>query len=122
MGVMAQEPHASILVVDDDSVIRELLSHWLSDDGIHVETADTAAEALALTLHRPFDLVVSDVNMPRDSGLDLVSYLRKYRPALPVILMSGYKQVEVGLTKPFTRDELRHAIHQALSEGAPARG
>ena len=66
-----------ILIVDDDRRIRQLLKKYLTDNGYRVTTAETAAEARQRLEGLAFDLIVLDVMMPGESGLDLTSALRR---------------------------------------------
>jgi len=80
----------TILVVDDDLGICQSMSELLRSHGSEVAFAVCARDALALIAARTFDLVVSDVVMPDMDGYDLYMELKKTRPELPVILMTGY--------------------------------
>lgn len=79
-------PH--ILVVDDDRRIRELLKRYLSDHGFRVTTAEHAAEARARLEGMSFDLLVLDVMMPGESGLDLTRDLRT-RSTVPILMLTA---------------------------------
>jgi len=80
---------ATILVVDDESSIQQLIARILARQGTHqVITCGDASEALAVT--DPFDLLIVDFVLPHMNGRDLTAQLRTTRPGLPVILMSGY--------------------------------
>src|SRR5690606_38479896 len=79
-------PH--ILVVDDDRRIRELLKRYLSDNGFRVTVAEHAAEARARLEGLSFDLVVLDVMMPGENGLDLTRDLRK-TSAVPILMLTA---------------------------------
>src|SRR3546814_9239187 len=70
-----EQPH--ILVIDDDRRLRELLRRYLVDNGFLVTTADAAAEARAQLAALQFDLIVMDVMMPGENGLDLTRSLRR---------------------------------------------
>lgn len=82
------KPH-SILVVDDEPEIREGLVEFFRGEGFDTKEASNAADALALVLEGEIDFVLSDISMPRDSGLDLLESIRKYRPGVQVLFMSG---------------------------------
>ena len=84
-------PH--LLVVDDDDRIRNLLSRFLSENGYRVSTADNAAEARARLSGLAFDLVVLDVMMPGESGLDLARWLRAQSP-LPILMLTARAEIE----------------------------
>ncbi len=84
-------PPQQALIVDDDQVSRDLLAEILSLQGIPCLTAGSAAEALqALSLNKSIGLLVTDLRMAPDTGLDLIRKVRESdRAALPIIIMSG---------------------------------
>jgi two-component system phosphate regulon response regulator OmpR len=88
------EPH--LLVVDDDARLRELLRRYLSENGFRVTVAADAKEARANLASFAFDLIVLDVMMPGESGLDLTLALRGNRrdPRLPVLLLTAMAEPE----------------------------
>jgi CheY-like chemotaxis protein len=120
---------ASVLVVDDDLSCRVLAALLLEVGGykpVAVASVDRALEKLDAGT---FDVVLTDLNMPVRSGLDLLLELRVREPAPPVVVMTGSadtvalaRAVELGATavlpKPFAPDELRTAIAAALDPGA----
>ena len=118
---------AQLLLVDDDPLVRAVASRLLTNAGYAIELAADGDEALALITAAPgrFELVFSDLVMPRRSGLSLVRELRRSWPALPVLVATGYARhpealAEIAelsvplLRKPYVRDELLWAIHDAL--------
>ena len=78
-----------ILVIDDEDVIRGLVTEILETAGHEITSAQSAENALALLEDNEFDLVVSDVIMPGLSGIDLLEAIRARRASLPVVLMTG---------------------------------
>jgi CheY-like chemotaxis protein len=91
----------TVLVVDDDSGVRSLLFHALTHDGYNViEAADGVAALDILGGAHRVDLLLTDVQMPRLGGCELLIAARKILPELPVILISG--AVDVG-SAPFQR-------------------
>src|SRR6202040_3927105 len=126
------EPH--LLVVDDDSRLRDLLRRYLSDSGFRVTGAADAAEARAQLASFAFDLVVLDVMMPGESGLVLTRALRE-RPAprIPVLLLTAMGEpedrvngLEQGaddyLAKPFEPRELVLRIRNILQRQPASDG
>jgi two-component system phosphate regulon response regulator OmpR len=116
------EPH--LLVVDDDVRLRELLRRYLSDNGFRVTTAQDAGEARAKLAAFAFDLIVLDVMMPGESGLDLTQALRR-DGRVPVLLLTAMAEpedrvngLELGaddyLSKPFEPRELVLRIRNVL--------
>ena len=110
---------ASILVVDDDAAVREILVELLTDSGHRVREAGGGAEALRLLADAPdVDLVISDVQMPEMSGFELADQLAARHDGIKVILISGYYvSREAGwrvLRKPFRMHELEAAVQAEL--------
>jgi two-component system phosphate regulon response regulator OmpR len=116
------EPH--LLVVDDDARLRELLRRYLVDNGFRVTTASDAAEARATLAGFAFDLVVLDVMMPGESGLELTRALRRDGD-VPILLLTAMGEPEARvngleegaddyLSKPFEPRELVLRIRNVL--------
>jgi two-component system phosphate regulon response regulator OmpR len=85
------EPH--LLVVDDDAPLRELLRRYLTEQGFRVTTAGDAAEARAKLTSMAFDLLVLDVMMPGEDGLDLTRALRR-ESRIPILLLTAMAEPE----------------------------
>lgn len=79
-----------LLVVDDERDIRHLYAVELADEGYEVETAATAAEAGAALQRSTFDLMILDVHMPGESGLQFLQNLAQERRRIPVILCTAF--------------------------------
>ena len=125
-------PH--ILVVDDDSRIRDLLARYLQDNGFRVTTAIDAASARATMRSLAFDLLILDVMMPQESGLDFARALRT-ESHVPILMLTARAEpeqriegLETGvddyLAKPFEPRELLLRVSNILRRGgaAPATG
>ncbi len=103
---------ATILVVDDEEPIRRFLTAVLRQHGYRVLEADCATSALAFAENDAVDLVLTDVLMPGTSGPELGRLLRRRKPSLPVLFMSGYVNQGTDLTgenlvsKPFVVEDL----------------
>ncbi|MBN1591258.1 MAG: sigma-54-dependent Fis family transcriptional regulator, partial [Pirellulales bacterium] len=117
----------SILVVDDVPNTVEVLQRNLTAQGYTVFTAPGVAEALRVVETTPVDLVITDLKMPKASGLDLVRHIRENLRDMEVIMITGYPSVDgaveavkIGaeeyLPKPFTDDELFAAVGRALNK------
>jgi len=131
-----QEPHNTIephlLIVDDDSAIRRLLMDFLSTQGFRCEVAANAAEARIHLANQAFDLIVLDIMMPGETGIELTGNLR-LTDQTPILLLTARDQLSdklaafnVGaddyLTKPFEPLELVARIRSQLRRtGAGAR-
>lgn len=115
-----------IMVVDDEDLVRDLLSRYLDKLGYEVLLAEDGSRALGLYQESPVDLVLSDVRMPRLDGLQLLVALKGVNPRLPVVLISGHGEVETVvqalkagadnfLAKPLRMDILARVMEQSLS-------
>ena len=115
-------PH--ILVVDDDGRLRELLRKYLTENGFLVVTASNAADARGKLKHLAFDLIVLDLMMPGETGLDFAKSLRQ-TSTMPILMLTAMgepgdriKGLEKGaddyLAKPFEPRELLLRIHSIL--------
>lgn len=114
-----------VLVVDNEKSMRDFLSIVLRKEGYFVETAEDGDPALKLLEKDIFDLVLTDMKMPRMSGLDLLKALKDLSPETIVIMMTAYASAETAveamkegaydyLTKPFQIDEVKLIIKNAL--------
>lgn len=123
----AEPPH--ILVVDDDRRLRDLLRKYLADNGFRVTTAENAAAARARLAGFAFDMIVLDVMMPGESGLELTESLRR-DSGVPILLLTAMGDaddriagLESGaddyLPKPFEPRELLLRIGGILRRAAP---
>lgn len=108
----------SILLVDDDPLVRETMGWLLTDAGHEVHEAADGVDALAhLVSAGPVDLLITDINMPRMDGLALAREAKARWPELPVLLVSGRPQppgTEPYLAKPFPWNTLIAAVSRAI--------
>lgn len=118
-----------ILVVEDDMITRRNLSALLSDEGYDVDQAGDGVQALEILARRPFDLVLSDIVMPRMDGLKLLQRLQFIAPQIPVMIMTSYvsnsrSSLPPGasefILKPFVLDDLLFKVQRALDKTAQA--
>jgi two-component system, OmpR family, response regulator MprA len=114
-----------ILIVEDDTITRRNLSVLLSDEGYDVDQAGDGVQALEILAGRPFDLVLSDIVMPRMDGLKLLQQLQFMAPQMPVMIMTSYvsdslSSVPAGaaefIRKPFVLDDLLFKVQRALDK------
>jgi two-component system cell cycle sensor histidine kinase/response regulator CckA len=131
-GVVESAPPSGdedLLIVEDDSGVRELVGTVLERKGYHVTRVETPSQALAVAQSpRRIDLAIVDVILPEQRGDALAAELRRVRPGLRVLFMSGHTEREIGdvatgslgmfLQKPFTPHELLVRVRQAL-DNAP---
>lgn len=114
-----------VLVVDDSPETLELVERHLASAGYRIVTSPGVEEALRILHDTPVDLVITDMKMPRVSGLDLIRHIRENFRDLEVIMITGYATIEGAvaavklgaeeyLAKPFTREELLAAVSRAM--------
>jgi PAS domain S-box-containing protein len=120
-----REPHLVVLLVDDDPLVLGNTAALLEDLGHFVVGAPSADEALeALEIHPDIDVVITDQAMPRMTGDELAREVRRRRPGLPVILITGYAEGDTDpgpwqqLKKPFTQELLRDSLRKATAQRA----
>jgi two-component system cell cycle sensor histidine kinase/response regulator CckA len=111
----------TVLVVDDEDLVREVVARMIEDLGYIAVTARDGATALALIESRPIDAVLLDLTMPTMSGAEVIAQLRARRPGLPVVLCSGFDRDGKGpvkadayLPKPFRIDALERTLAKVL--------
>jgi two-component system NtrC family response regulator len=115
----------TILVVDDESNYLTVMEALLGEAGYEVSTAPSAVEALRIAGASDLDLVLTDMKMPKMSGIELLDELHRLYPDLPVIIMTAFGTVEKAVTamkkgafdyilKPFKNDEILVTIAKAL--------
>jgi DNA-binding NtrC family response regulator len=131
-GKLPASTHAAdaaprLLLVDDDALIVNSLSEFLKLEGYLVDTAPDGANAIELLATHRYNLVITDVNMPRTNGLELLRSIKNYHPEVVVLVITGYGTIENAveavkmgafeyLTKPIIDDEIRVTIQKALKQ------
>lgn len=124
---MTASSNARILVIDDERGIRTLCADVLGRAGYSVEVAATAAEGLAAAVQGRFALVLCDINLPDETGLQVLPHLLAVAPAPAVVLITAFPSIDTAvrgmklgardyLAKPFGPDELRMVVARALAE------
>lgn len=120
---------SSILVVDDDAQVLDVMSEMLRLEGHSVTVAENGRRAVERIQIDSFDLVITDLIMPEKEGLETIADIRKYCGDLPIIAISGGGRVgpadyletarfigaNVALAKPFGRQELIRAVSDLLA-------
>jgi len=118
---------ARILIVEDESSVRALLARAFTQDGHEVESAPDGAAALdRLSERAPFDLLLSDIQMPVMDGIALALAAKRDHPELTIMLMTGYTDqreraqslkalIHDIVQKPFTVAEIREAVQSVLA-------
>ena len=114
-----------ILVVDDESTICDSVKKILSRKGFAVENSLSADEALEKMKTNKYDILITDLMMPKTSGIELIELVKKHYPEIDVLVITGYASIESAvqatklgaldyIQKPFTPDELNDRIQKAV--------
>jgi DNA-binding NtrC family response regulator len=123
----AQVP--KVLVVDDEPVVVNSIRKTLARRAFKVAEAFSGREALSRVTSESFDLVLLDMKLPDANGLELVSDLKKRKPGLRVVIVTGYASIDTAveairrgandyMAKPFTPDELYSTANRVLNRSA----
>jgi signal transduction histidine kinase/DNA-binding response OmpR family regulator len=115
----------NVLIVDDEPSIRITIKAFLEVDGHSVETAADAASAMAVFEHRPLDVILTDIILPKASGVDLLRRIRERSADVQVIMMTGEPTLDTAseslrlgavdyLQKPVGKNEILKAVRNAL--------
>ena len=113
------------LIVDDEPDIRELLEITLIRMGIDTQSAETVGQAHAFLAEQPFNLVLTDMNLPDGNGIELVGHIQEHYPHTPVAMITAYGSVETAInalkagafdfiSKPVDLSQLRDIVSSAL--------
>ena len=124
---------ASILIAEDEEPLRAFVSRGLQLDGHMIDAAQDGAAALdmLMTAGAHYDLLLTDIRMPMMDGIELALAASRERPAMPILLMTGFADqrerarnlealIRDVLAKPFTLAELRAAVRATLEQPAVA--
>ena len=115
----------NILIVDDDNIFRENLRELLLHEGFSTTSVSSGIEAVDLISSCHFNLVITDLKMPKMNGIEVIEAIRKAHPDLPVILMTAYggpnerrealeHNASHFITKPFEIDDMVSIINTSL--------
>jgi DNA-binding NtrC family response regulator len=115
----------NILIVDDERCIRITAKAFLEEEGYFVEVAEDAEAALAVLRSRAIDLVLTDIVLPRVTGVDLLRQIREMSPYVQVVMMTGVPTLETAaealrlgavdyLQKPIGKNDILKAVQNAL--------
>ncbi|MGD8514023.1 MAG: response regulator [Granulosicoccaceae bacterium] len=94
--------HKTLLIVEDERLVREILGAVLDDEGYLTLLAENGQQAMDMLHTHVIDLVLSDISMPKIGGIELDDYCRQYFPSMPFMLMSGSNR-----TPPYSSEEKR---------------
>jgi len=121
----SERPH--VLVVDDEETIRDMLAEFLEMEGYRVETAANGMVALDLLTRDHFDLVLTDLKMPRMGGISLLEGMRRHAPSTLAVIMTGFGTVETAIDamkrdaydyvlKPFKLDDVLRVVARGIEK------
>jgi putative two-component system response regulator len=124
-GLTSTDIGGKILVVDDDAEVRESVSSLISAHGFSVISCENAEDALAQLQESRIFAVLTDINMPDISGIELLDRIRQAYPQVPVILMTAYAELDIAIeaiktgafdfvTKPYKTSHLIRVIKKAI--------
>ncbi|HET6278695.1 MAG TPA: response regulator, partial [Candidatus Polarisedimenticolia bacterium] len=116
-----------LLIVDDEQGMRDFLSIMLKKEGYSVSLADSAERASGFVERGDLDLIISDISMPGQSGLEVLRQAKEANPDTPVIMITAYASTESAvealklgaydyIIKPFDVDELKIVVRNALEK------
>lgn len=123
---MTDRLNGRLLIVDDDPAVLQGLSEILEGEGFQIRTCPDAFSALEFVEYEKFDVVLTDIRMPAVSGLELLEHVQRLDPDMPVIMMTGYADIEMAieavrhhafdlLQKPFDPELLVSILARALN-------
>ena len=121
------EDNPRVLIVDDDEIIRVILSKLIKKEGFEVLVADRGERALEMIRSRTADLLITDIMMPGMDGMELFRKAKELDRELPVVLITGHadvqgavKAIKAGahdyIVKPFDNNDVLRVVHRALTE------
>src|SRR5262249_53649127 len=96
-GATPEDGPYPVLIVDDEAVILTVLSSLLGEEGYEVHTAFSAEDALEQIGQRRFDMLITDKNLPGQSGLDLIRKVRNAHPDIETVMITGYGSLESAI-------------------------
>ena len=117
------------LVIDDEQVVLDSVSKILKDENYEVDVSLSGREGLNQAIQKEYDIVLTDIRMPDIGGMRVLRDVKRARPSLPVVMITGYASVRSSvqamklgaadyIEKPFTPDQLIKAVASALDIAA----
>jgi DNA-binding NtrC family response regulator len=117
----------SILIVDDENIVRDSLTKWFREDGFAVGTADSGSAALQQLQKQSWDIILLDIKMPGMDGIEVQQRIKEVDPAATIIFITAYASVDTAVqalkqgafdyvTKPIDPDHLSHLVANALKQ------
>jgi two-component system response regulator PilR (NtrC family) len=128
MGEEKKKKAAKILIVDDETSMRNLFTIMLTKEGYDVDAAEDGVAAMSLVEKKIYDLVITDIMMPKMKGTELLKMVKEVHPETVVIMITAYASTESAveamkegaydyITKPFNVEEIKVIIGKALERG-----
>jgi DNA-binding NtrC family response regulator len=122
---------SKVLVIDDEQVMLNSVKRILDQAGFDVEMTLSGRQGLEWALHKTYDLVITDIRMPDIGGMIVLRDIKRAKPELPVMLITGYSNVQSAVQakklgaadyveKPFTPDQLLRIVKAAIAHAANA--
>jgi DNA-binding NtrC family response regulator len=112
------------LVIDDEQVVLDSVSKILDDENYEVDVTLSGREGIDRAIKKTYDIVLTDIRMPDIGGMRVLRDVKRAKPSLPVVMITGYASIESSvqaadyLEKPFTPDQLLKAVASALDIAA----
>ena len=117
----------SILIVDDEAIVRESIRDWLQEEGYQVEVAENGEEALPIVERRDFNVIIVDLRLPGMNGLEVLKLVKAKRPSIKSIIITAYptdlsreQAQQLGpldyLVKPIFPADLEKLIQDAVAD------
>lgn len=118
--------NSKVLVIDDERIVIDSITKILKEEHIDVDATLSGRQGIDMALQKPYDLVLTDLRMPDIGGMRVLRDIKRAKPALPVVMITGYASVpsavqaiKLGaaeiLEKPFSPDGLVAVVRKALS-------
>jgi len=116
-----------VLVIDDEQIVLDSVKKILASENYEIDLAQSSRQGLEWAMGRDYDIVLSDIRMPEIGGMRILREIKRSKPALPVVIITGYATVQSAvqamklgaenyIEKPFTPDTLAEAVKKALAK------
>jgi DNA-binding NtrC family response regulator len=126
-------PNKKILVIDDERIVIDSITKILKEERIDVDSTLSGRQGVEMALQKDYDLVLSDLRMPDIGGMRVLRDIKRIKPKLPVVIITGYATVpsavqamKLGaaeiLEKPFSPDGLVYTVQKAMNPSPAAEG
>jgi DNA-binding NtrC family response regulator len=104
-----------VLVIDDEDIVLKSVNRILSEENYEVDISSSGRQGIDRAIERSYDIVLTDIRMPDIGGMRVLRDIKRAKPSLAVIMITGYGSVQADyLEKPFTPDQLLKAVASAL--------